>query len=90
MAYGCLLNRAPNSTKPSERKVSTALALLTFTSIVFRAEVALLLAPLALQALLAGWISLRRLLKTEIVAGLVSMCQSNAYSFYICNSTILL
>lgn len=70
----------PNSARPSERKVSIAVSLLTFTAVVFRAELALLLAPFALQALLARWISLGGLLKTGIVAGLFSMGQSDLHS----------
>lgn len=65
----------PNSARPSETNIITAIKLLTFASIVFRAELALLLAPIALQALLARWVSFGSLLKAGIIAGLSSICE---------------
>lgn len=81
MAYAYLLSRCLGASKPSEQKVSVALALLTFAGVVFRAELVLLFAPLALQMLLSGWISLRNFLKAELIAGLFSICQSIANSY---------
>ncbi|KAH7920957.1 glycosyltransferase family 22 protein [Leucogyrophana mollusca] len=73
VAFSVLLNRASNVTKPSPSHVDTALMLLTFTTVVFRAEIALLLAPLALQALVLGHTSFLRLVKVGLLSGLVSV-----------------
>ena len=62
----------PNTSRPSPSDVSKAIALLTFVAVVFRAEVVLLLGPLALQALLARWISLSALIKVGLLSGLCS------------------
>ena len=61
------------STPFSSRRVSSAIALLTFTAVVFRAEVALLLGPLALQLLLTNKISFVSLIKVGLISGLFSL-----------------
>jgi len=68
-----LVDRAPNSTKPSPKRVTWALSLLTFTVVVFRAEVLLLLAPLAFQLLYNKWISLLSLAKVGLLSGFFSL-----------------
>jgi len=48
------------------------MGLLTFTAAIMRAEVALLLAPYALQALWSQWISFGKLFRTGLVWGIAS------------------
>ncbi|PSR76658.1 hypothetical protein PHLCEN_2v8255 [Hermanssonia centrifuga] len=68
-----LWNRAPNALRPTSKSVHTAIALLTFTTVVFRSEVLLLLGPLILQALISGYTSLSNIIKVGISAGLSSI-----------------
>ncbi|KAI0079622.1 hypothetical protein K474DRAFT_1639550 [Panus rudis PR-1116 ss-1] len=68
-----LLYRSSNKPKPTPRDLGRVIALLTFTSIVFRAEVALLLAPVTVHALFSGGISFKKLLKVGVVSGLASI-----------------
>jgi alpha-1,6-mannosyltransferase len=75
VAHAYLLDRAPNATRPSPRGVHVALALLTFTAVVFRSEVVLLVASLALQALVSGWTSFPKVVSVGLVSGLCSVCQ---------------
>ena len=72
VALYCLYDRAPNAIRPTRSKVHTAIALLTFTTVVFRSELLLLLGPVVLQALYQGYTSLTRVIKVGIVAGLAS------------------
>ena len=67
-----LIDHAPNATRPSERKLTWAVALLTSTAAIIRAEVALLLAPLALQLLYSRQLPLFKLLKVGILSGIIS------------------
>jgi alpha-1,6-mannosyltransferase len=60
----------------SSRRISVAIALLTFTAVVFRAEVVLLLGPLALQFLLFKQISFVNLIKVGLISGLPSLGSS--------------
>ncbi|KAL5486268.1 ECM39 [Sanghuangporus weigelae] len=83
IAYMCILSRQPNSTRPSERSVLNALSLLTFTAIVFRAEVALLLALLTLHALLARWVSLKAVIKRGLVVGGFSVSLTTLLDSYL-------
>ena len=71
IALYLLLDRAPNSTRPSGTSVRWAIALLTFTTGVFRSELLLLVGPLALQAALR-YTSLYDVAKVGIVSGLLS------------------
>lgn len=68
-----LIDRAPNATKPSETCISTAISLLTFTVVVFRTEVVLLLAPLVLQSLVSRHITLSNVLKAGVLSGFASL-----------------
>lgn len=74
VASALLLSRHPSSTKPSRRSIYTAIILLTSTAVVFRAEIALLLAPLVLQALVLRYISFVQVVKVGMVSGLASIC----------------
>ncbi|TFY52954.1 hypothetical protein EVJ58_g9722 [Rhodofomes roseus] len=67
-----LVNRASNSTRPSPTAYHRAIALLTFTATVFRSEIALLLAPLALQGLAKGYTTPSSLLKVGVISGVYS------------------
>jgi alpha-1,6-mannosyltransferase len=71
-----LINGAPKSTQISSRSVNSAIALLTFTAVVLRAEVALLLGPLALQLLLTNQINFINLIKVGLISGLSSLGSS--------------
>lgn len=51
--------------------------LLVFTAVVFRAEVALLLGPIALLALIQGSTSFPALIKAGLVSGILSLGKSN-------------
>jgi len=68
-----LLDRAPNATRPTNKSIEFAIASLTFTAAVFRAEVALLLAPLCIQLLVTGQIPFRTLLKVGLFVSLLSV-----------------
>jgi len=67
------ISRAPNSLKPSAAGFNTAISLLVFTTAVFRAEVALLLGPLALQSLVQNHTSFRSIMKVGLISGLLSL-----------------
>ena len=58
------------------RRGNSVIALLMFTAVVFRAEVVLLLGPLALQLLLTNQISFANLIKVGLISGLSSLGSS--------------
>ncbi|TBU24458.1 Alg9-like mannosyltransferase family-domain-containing protein [Dichomitus squalens] len=66
-----LIDRAPNTIRPSKPNVQWAIALLTFTTVVFRSELLLLLGPLALQASLR-YVSVYDVVKAGFLSGLAS------------------
>jgi alpha-1,6-mannosyltransferase len=68
-----LINRAPSATQLPKYSVNAAISLLVFTAVVFRSEVALYLAPLALQLLWSKSITFLNLLKVGILSGLASI-----------------
>lgn len=68
-----LLNRASNAQKFSPKGVHRAIKLLIFTAVVFRSEVALLLAPILLQSWLSGRTTLGDIIKVGLVSGLKSI-----------------
>ena len=63
-----LWDRAPNAYRPTPRSIDISIALLVFTAVVFRAEVAVLLAPVVLQALYCRYISLFRVIKVGLIS----------------------
>lgn len=85
IAFYALYDRAPQSQYPTRRSVEVAFALLTFTAVVFRSEVALLLAPLALQALLLRHISLMSLVRVGFLSGMLSIALTVTIDSYIWN-----
>ena len=72
MALRLLIDRAPNSTRPSKSNIHWAIALLTFATVVFRSELLLLLGPLALQAIVR-YTSLTEVIKVGLVSGILSV-----------------
>ena len=68
-----LWNRYPNAIRPFQRDIHLAIALLTFTAIVFRAEVVLLLGSIVLQALWQGYTKWWKVVKVGIVSGVASI-----------------
>jgi alpha-1,6-mannosyltransferase len=68
-----LIEQSPHLKKPSKLDTDTAIVLLTFATVVFRAEVLLLLVPIALQALWLRYITFSNLLVVGIVSGLASL-----------------
>ncbi|EGN98733.1 glycosyltransferase family 22 protein [Serpula lacrymans var. lacrymans S7.3] len=73
LAFFLLNNRASNSLKPSTLSVHAAFSILTFTAVVFRSEVAILLAPLALQSLFLQHTRFLSLIKVGIISAIASI-----------------
>ncbi|KAF7288460.1 Mannosyltransferase [Mycena chlorophos] len=82
LAAYLLIDRAPNALKPSKRSVSASIALLVFSAVVFRAEIAALGAALILQSLYAGHISFRRAFVVGAVSSLASIGLTVAVDSY--------
>ncbi|KAG2145216.1 glycosyltransferase family 22 protein [Suillus clintonianus] len=85
LGFYALYDRAPQSKYPTRRSVDVAFALLTFTAVVFRSEVALLLAPLAIQALLLRHTSFLRLIIVGFLSGMLSIALTVAIDSYLWN-----
>jgi alpha-1,6-mannosyltransferase len=66
----------PSSKKPSPLSTSTAFTLRPLSAVIFRAELLLLLAPLALHSLFARHITFGRLVRVGVGAGVVSIGKS--------------
>ncbi|KAI0094379.1 Alg9-like mannosyltransferase family-domain-containing protein [Irpex rosettiformis] len=73
VAVYLLWNRYPNAMRPLQRDIHLAIALLTFTAVVFRAEILLLLGPVVLQALWQGYTKFWRVVKVGLISGAVSI-----------------
>ncbi|KAJ3916915.1 alpha-1,6-mannosyltransferase subunit [Lentinula edodes] len=82
IASALLLSRPPNSLKPSSTNVYTAIALLTSTAVIFRAELVLLLAPLVLQCLILKYVPFGGVVKLGMIVGLVSTAATMAVDSY--------
>lgn len=80
LAMYMVLDQAPNAKKPSSKSVGVAIGLLTFTAVVFRAEVLLLLASLVLHYLYLRFIGLFTVVKVGLVTALVSIGELIAVS----------
>ncbi|KAF5374448.1 hypothetical protein D9615_009109 [Tricholomella constricta] len=89
IAISLLIDRAPNKMKPSEKSVIVATALLTFTAVVFRAEVLLLLGPIVLQSILHGYITLSKVIKVGLISGLLSLALTVVVDSYFWNQSYL-
>ncbi|KAK7695295.1 hypothetical protein QCA50_002485 [Cerrena zonata] len=81
-----LLNRASNAQKFSPKGVHRAIKLLIFTAVVFRSEVALLLAPILLQSWLSGRTTLGDIIKVGLVSGLKSIALTTIVDSYFWQS----
>lgn len=86
IAFYLLWNRAPNATRPYQRNVYSAVALLTFATVVFRAELLLLLGPLVLQALWSGYAKLGKIIKVGVLSGLFSVGKTSCFVAIECSS----
>ena len=71
-----VLDRAPNSQRPSVSNIRIAISILTFTAIVFRAELVLLLAPFTIYFLYHRYIDFVSVLKVGIITGIASVGMS--------------
>ncbi len=76
LAYFCLLPRTPKAKNPSRTRVYAAIVLLTFTAVVFRSEVAALLAPIVIQVLLQRQADFVTVVLVGLTSGLVSISKS--------------
>ncbi|KAF9260107.1 hypothetical protein L218DRAFT_962889 [Marasmius fiardii PR-910] len=90
LATYLLLDRAPNALNPTSRSVYAAVSLLTFAGVVYRAELALLLAPISLQALYQRNCSLNGLVKCGIITGVVSIALTTSVDTYFWQAPNLL
>lgn len=68
-----LLNLNSNAIRPSKTNAQWAISLLTITAVSLRAEVALLLVPIAYQLLATGSITFGTLMRTICFSGLLSI-----------------
>ncbi|KAF7314395.1 Mannosyltransferase [Mycena kentingensis (nom. inval.)] len=68
-----LIDRAPNALKPSQKSVSASIALLAFSAVVFRAEIAALGAAFVLQSLYLRHVSFRRAVVVGALSSLASI-----------------
>lgn len=76
-----LWKRAKNATKPTPAAIDIAIALMVFSGVVFRAEVAILLASTVAQILLSGWAPLKRVIKVGLISAAVSIGMSSNLNF---------
>ncbi|KAH9924097.1 glycosyltransferase family 22 protein [Amylocystis lapponica] len=64
-----IINHGSSSLRPSPSNVRNAITLLTFTTVVIRSEVLLLLGPLVLQFWYKRYITFSKTIKTGLIAG---------------------
>ncbi|KAJ7133759.1 glycosyltransferase family 22 protein [Mycena crocata] len=77
-----LIDRAPNTLKPSQRSVNASIALLAFSAVVFRAELAALLAGLALQSVFLGHTTFWRACVVGAISTLASIALTVSVDSY--------
>ncbi|KAJ7496638.1 glycosyltransferase family 22 protein [Mycena latifolia] len=77
-----LIDRAPNTLKPSQRSVTASIALLAFSAVVFRAELAALLAAFALQSIFFGHASFWRVCTVGALSTLASIALTVSVDSY--------
>ncbi|KAJ7736813.1 glycosyltransferase family 22 protein [Mycena metata] len=68
-----LIDRAPNTLRPSQKSVSAAISLLVFSAVVFRAEIAALAGAFVVQSIVLGHTSFWRAFKVCAVSSVVSI-----------------
>ncbi|KAG6873470.1 hypothetical protein C0995_015173 [Termitomyces sp. Mi166 len=73
IAVSFLLDKAPKSFRPSSNAIATAIAILTFTAVVLRAEILLLLGPIAFFSLFYRYITLKKVIAVGLISGLASL-----------------
>ena len=77
LAWYSVLDQAPNARRISPTKFYTAVALLVFSTVVFRSEVLLLLGPFVLQALWNGNATVAKTVHVGLMSGLISLGKSS-------------
>ncbi|KAK7027254.1 Dol-P-Man:Man(7)GlcNAc(2)-PP-Dol alpha-1,6-mannosyltransferase [Paramarasmius palmivorus] len=82
LATYCLVDRAPNALWPTPKRVYTAIALLVSTSVIFRAEIALLLGPIVLQYWYLRVCTLPGVIKVGFLSALCSIGLTVAVDTY--------
>ncbi|KAG6907441.1 hypothetical protein DXG01_008869 [Tephrocybe rancida] len=81
-ALASLITRTPYASVSSGRSTTKAIAFLTFATVVFRAEILLLLGPIVLQSMLFGHITLKKVIKVGLVSGLISLALTMTIDSY--------
>ncbi|KAF8161726.1 alpha-1,6-mannosyltransferase subunit [Mycena galopus ATCC 62051] len=89
LAAYLLIDRAPNTLRPSQRSVTVSIALLVFSAVVFRAELAALAAALVLQSIFSGYISFRRAFVVGAISSLVSIASTVSVDSYFWGQSYL-
>ncbi|KAI0649537.1 Alg9-like mannosyltransferase family-domain-containing protein [Trametes meyenii] len=82
LALYLLVDRAPNSTRPSQQNLHPIIALLIFAGVVFRGELALLLGPLVLQSVVRRYVSVTSLIKVGLISGVLSIALTTLVDSY--------
>ncbi|KAL0576840.1 Dol-P-Man:Man(7)GlcNAc(2)-PP-Dol alpha-1,6-mannosyltransferase [Marasmius crinis-equi] len=82
LATYLLIYRSPNAPNPTSKSVYTAISLLTFAGVIFRAELVLLLGPFVLQSLYQGNCTLNGVVKTGILTAASSLALTVAVDTY--------
>ncbi|KAF8718278.1 hypothetical protein AX14_011943 [Amanita brunnescens Koide BX004] len=86
IAFSRIIGHNPVSIGQVKRSYKVAIGLLTLTSVVFRAEIALLLAPLALQSLLTRKLTIPEVIKVGLYSGLASIALTVCIDSYFWNT----
>ncbi|KAK2459898.1 hypothetical protein APHAL10511_008098 [Amanita phalloides] len=86
IATSWLIGHSPVSRSQEKEAYKAAIGLLTFTAVVFRAEIVLLLAPLVLLALLTRKLSLLEVIKVGLYSGLISIVMTIGVDSYFWNT----
>ncbi|KAK7057747.1 mannosyltransferase [Favolaschia claudopus] len=82
LAAYLLVDRAPNTLKPSQKSITSSVALLVFSAVVFRAELAAFAAALILQYLYLGHLTLWRALSIGAISTLASIALTVSVDSY--------
>jgi alpha-1,6-mannosyltransferase len=73
LALYLTLDLDPQTAKPPPRRAYAAISLLTFSAVIFRSEVLVLLAPLSIQYLSLGYTTLSDTIRVGLISGLTSL-----------------
>ncbi|KAJ7684607.1 glycosyltransferase family 22 protein [Mycena polygramma] len=77
-----LVDRAPNGLRPSQKRVSASIALLAFSAVVFRAELAALVAAFTLQSIFLGHTTFWRAFNIGALSTLASIALTVSVDSY--------